>query len=81
MDEPDDDYEKERSTFDSFLARKELLLGYTELTVEDVNNVFDFKVRSEMFKGLVSALNLIIILCLIFLTTWIDNVFDYRSIH
>ena len=45
MDEPDDDYESERSrsTFDSFQARKELLLGYTELTVEDINNVVDYK--------------------------------------
>ena len=45
IDEPDDDYESERSrsTFDSFQARKELLLGYTELTVEDVNNVVDYK--------------------------------------
>ena len=43
MDEPDDDYERSRSTFDSFQARKELLLGYTELTVEDINNVVDYK--------------------------------------
>lgn len=42
MDEPD--YEETRSPFDSFEARKELLLGYTELTVEDINNVVDFKV-------------------------------------
>lgn len=43
MDEPDDDYERSRPTFDSFQARKELLLGYTELTVEDINNVYDYK--------------------------------------
>ena len=42
MDEPD--YEDTRDLFDSFLARKDLLLGYTELTVEDINNVVDFKV-------------------------------------
>lgn len=44
MDEPDDPYDTTRSTFDSFAARKELLLGYTELTVEDLNNVVDYKV-------------------------------------
>mmetsp|Transcript_31044 Transcript_31044/g.75032 ORF Transcript_31044/g.75032 Transcript_31044/m.75032 type:complete len:766 (-) Transcript_31044:151-2448(-) len=44
MDEPDENYEMERSAFDSFQARKELLLGYEELTVEDINNVVDFKV-------------------------------------
>eukprot|EP00581_Thalassiosira_minuscula_P014661 CAMPEP_0183716264 /NCGR_PEP_ID=MMETSP0737-20130205/10241_1 /TAXON_ID=385413 /ORGANISM="Thalassiosira miniscula, Strain CCMP1093" /LENGTH=1592 /DNA_ID=CAMNT_0025945507 /DNA_START=165 /DNA_END=4943 /DNA_ORIENTATION=- len=44
MDEPDDNYEMTRSSFDSFEARKELLLGYTELTVEDINNVVDYKV-------------------------------------
>ncbi|KAL3778451.1 hypothetical protein ACHAW5_001770 [Stephanodiscus triporus] len=43
MDEPEDDYERSRPTFDSFKARKELLLGYTELTVEDINNVVDYK--------------------------------------
>ena len=42
MDEPD--YKDTRSTFDSFKARKEMLRGYTELTVEDINNVVDFKV-------------------------------------
>ena len=41
MDEPD--YKDTRSTFDSFKARKEMLRGYTELTVEDINNVVDFK--------------------------------------
>mmetsp|Transcript_15250 Transcript_15250/g.29039 ORF Transcript_15250/g.29039 Transcript_15250/m.29039 type:complete len:721 (+) Transcript_15250:153-2315(+) len=44
MDEPDDDYGVASSSFDSFEARKELLLGYSELTVEDCNNVIDFKV-------------------------------------
>jgi len=44
MDEPDDNYDRSRSTFDSFQARKELLLGYNELTVEDINNVVDYKV-------------------------------------
>lgn len=43
MDEPDDNYERTESTFDSYQARKELLLGYNELTVEDINNVVDFK--------------------------------------
>jgi hypothetical protein len=42
MDEPD--YGRNIPTFDSFQARKELLLGYTELTVEDINNVVDYKV-------------------------------------
>ena len=42
MDEPDDMYDKQ-SAFDSFSARKELLLGYTELTIEDINNVMDNK--------------------------------------
>eukprot|EP00571_Detonula_confervacea_P017501 CAMPEP_0172303882 /NCGR_PEP_ID=MMETSP1058-20130122/5395_1 /TAXON_ID=83371 /ORGANISM="Detonula confervacea, Strain CCMP 353" /LENGTH=1584 /DNA_ID=CAMNT_0013014919 /DNA_START=83 /DNA_END=4838 /DNA_ORIENTATION=+ len=44
MDESEDSYERTSSTFDSFLARKELLLGYTELTVEDINNIVDYKV-------------------------------------
>ena len=44
MDEPDDNYGTTRSSFDSFEARKELLLGYSELTVEDINNVVDYKV-------------------------------------
>ena len=39
-----DNYEGIRSIFDSFEARKELLLGYTELTVEDINNVMEYKV-------------------------------------
>ncbi|KAL9180019.1 hypothetical protein ACHAXT_007989 [Thalassiosira profunda] len=43
MDEPIDDY-KTQSPFDSFEARRELLLGYTELTVEDINNVVDYRV-------------------------------------
>ena len=42
MDEPD--YGRSLPTFDSFQARKDLLLGYTELTVEDINNVVDYKV-------------------------------------
>lgn len=42
MDEPD--YGRSLPAFDSFQARKELLLGYTELTVEDINNVVDYKV-------------------------------------
>jgi hypothetical protein len=44
-DDEDDYYKRDRlsTTFDSFQARKELLLGYTELTVEDINNVVDFK--------------------------------------
>ena len=42
MDEPD--YGRSLPTFDSFQARKELLLGYAELTVEDINNVVDYKV-------------------------------------
>jgi hypothetical protein len=41
MDEPD--YGRSLSTFESFQARKELLLGYTELTVEDINLVVDYK--------------------------------------
>ena len=41
MDEPD--YGRSLSTFVSFQARKELLLGYTELTVEDINLVVDYK--------------------------------------
>jgi hypothetical protein len=41
MDEPE--YGSSLPTFDSFQARKELLLGYTELTVEDINNVVDYK--------------------------------------
>lgn len=49
MDEPED-YKVERSTFDSFKVRKELLLGYSELTVEDINNVVDFKV-DELATG------------------------------
>ena len=41
----EDDYEKERiSAFSSFQARKDELLTYEELTVEDINNVIDFKV-------------------------------------
>ena len=41
----DEDYKKERvSAFSSFQARKEELLTYEELTVEDINNVIDFKV-------------------------------------
>ncbi|KAL7500721.1 hypothetical protein ACHAWT_008705 [Skeletonema menzelii] len=41
----EDDYEKERvAPFSSFQARKEVLLTYEELTVEDINNVIDFKV-------------------------------------
>ncbi|KAL7553287.1 hypothetical protein ACHAWF_016541 [Thalassiosira exigua] len=43
MDEPEDDYLKSRSTFDSFVARKEMLLGYSELTAEDINNLVDYK--------------------------------------
>mmetsp|Transcript_31705 Transcript_31705/g.54085 ORF Transcript_31705/g.54085 Transcript_31705/m.54085 type:complete len:1489 (+) Transcript_31705:155-4621(+) len=40
----EDDYEKERiSAFSSFQARKDELLTYEELTVEDINNVIDFK--------------------------------------
>ena len=42
MDEPD--YKDTRDGPDYFKARKEMLLGYTELTVEDINNVVDFKV-------------------------------------
>lgn len=44
-DDEADDYERARMStpFDSFQARKELLLGYTELTVEDINNVVDYK--------------------------------------
>lgn len=44
MDEPDDDYKAQPPLLDSFEPRKELLLGYTELTVEDINNVVDYKV-------------------------------------
>ena len=33
-----------------FQARKELLLGYTELTVEDINNVVDYK-TDPLFTG------------------------------
>ena len=41
----DEDYKKERvSAFSSFQARKEELLTYEELTVEDINNAIDFKV-------------------------------------
>lgn len=41
----EDDYKKERiSAFSSFQARKDELLTYEELTVEDLNNVIDFKV-------------------------------------
>lgn len=41
----EDDYEKERvAPFSSFQARKEVLLTFEELTVEDINNVIDFKV-------------------------------------
>lgn len=41
----EDDYKKERiSAFSSFQARKDELLTYEELTVEDLNNVIDFKI-------------------------------------
>lgn len=44
MDDSEDNYELKYSTFSSFEARKEELLQYTELTVEDVNNVVDYKI-------------------------------------
>ena len=42
----EDDYTRERiSGFSSFQARKDELLTYEELTVEDINNVIDYKVN------------------------------------
>ena len=47
MDDQEEDYESTYSPFSGYEARKAELLTYTELTVEDINNVVDYKVSAQ----------------------------------